>query len=286
MAVENIEATSVAWKQIADMWNTYFTPPSRISPGEVKKYRQWLKKIKKGNMKALVLGVTPEIREALAEFGYETTCIDINKEMIQAMNSLIKIKNPDEMIVNENWLANSLEGKSFDVVLGDAVFPNIPWKEWKTLLSEVRRVLKPNGVFITRAFCVPRKKPFASLDEIFRHFSKKEPTYKSALAFTLEIMIYFYNPSDHLGTFKKSKEVLEKVRGENGFNFDSQNLNKILDIVWNFWCTKFIEKVFVYAYRDEEEALYGEIFEIVETFESADNSYSKITPMYLFKLKS
>ncbi len=285
MVAENIEATSVAWKQIAGMWNTYFTPPSRISPGEVKKYGEWLKKIKKGSMKALVLGVTPEIRDALAEFGYETTCIDINKEMILAMNSLIKIKNLNEKIINENWLNNSLEDNSFDVVLGDAVFPNVPWNEWKTLLSEVKRVLKPNGLFITRAFCVPRKKPFGSLDEIFRHFSKKEPTYKSALAFTLEIMIYFYNPSDHLGTFKKSKEVLEKVRGENGFAFESANLNKILDIVWNFWCTKFIDKIFVYAYRDEEERLYKELFEIEETFESADNPYSKITPMYILKLK-
>lgn len=283
MAAENIEATSVAWKQIAGMWNTYFTPPSRISPREAAKYGQWLKKIKKGSMKALVLGVTPEIREALAEFGYETTCIDINKEMIQAMNSLITIKNPDEIIVNENWLHNSLEDDSFDVVLGDAVLPNIPWDKWDKLLSEIKRVLKPSGVFITRAFCVPRKKPFATLDEIFEYFSAKEPTYRSALEFTLEIMIHFYNPSDHLGTFKKSKEVLEKVRGENGFGFESKNLNKILDIVWNFWCTKFIEKVFVYAYRDEEEALYEEFFEIVETFESEDNPHSKTTPMYILK---
>ncbi len=283
MVAENIETTSVAWKQIAGMWNTYFTPPSRISPGEVGKYREWLKKIKKGSMKALVLGVTPEIRDALAEFGYETTCIDLNKEMILAMNSLIKVKNPAENIVNENWLSNSLQDNSFDVVLGDAILPNVPWSEWKTLLSEVKRVLKPNGVFITRAFCVPRKKPFATVDEIFTHFSTKEPTYRSALEFTLEIMIHFYNPSDHLGTFKKSKEVLEKVRGENGFAFESDNLNKILDIVWNFWCKKFVEKVFVYAYRDEEEALYEEFFEIIETFESADNPYSKVTPMYILK---
>ena len=37
-----LEKTVAPWKVIADLWNTYFTPPSRISGDEVIKYREWL----------------------------------------------------------------------------------------------------------------------------------------------------------------------------------------------------------------------------------------------------
>lgn len=283
----NIENTSVVWKQIADMWSTYFTPPSRISPQELEKYREWLKKLKQKDtaQTALVLGATPELRDALNELGYKATIIDINMEMILALNSLMKTKNPAEIIVRANWLDNPLQGGYYDIIAGDAVLPNVPWAQRDKLLSEVKRLLKPKGVFLTRAFCVPRKKPFASVDEILKHFSTREPGYRSALEFIVEIQTLFYDPKDHLGTFSKPKEVAEKLRGKNGFDLGSDNLNKTLDIVWNFWGKKFADKLFVYAYRDEEEAEYRKYFTIADTFEAKDNSYSKITPMYLLKNK-
>lgn len=286
--VESLETTSVVWKQIADMWNVYFTSPSRISHGEAEKYREWLKQLNNGSepLKALVLGATPELRDALNEYGYETTSIDINLEMILAMNSLLKIKNPNEILVRANWFENPLQSGYFDIIVGDAILPNIPWNKREALLREIKRLLKPNGLFITRAFCVPRKKPFKTADELLKKFSIKEPTYKSALEFVLDVQILFYDSKDRLGTFSKPKEVIEKYRTEKGFAFESENLNKILDIVWRFWSKKFIDKVFVYAYRDEEEKEYLKFFEIVKTFEAKDNEYSKITPMYILKLKS
>ena len=283
----DIESTSIAWKQIADMWSTYFTPPSRISSQEMEKYREWLKQLNKENkpFKALVLGATPELRDTLYEFGYKTIIIDINAEMILAMTALIKTKNPDEIWVRANWLDNPLQSGCFDVVVGDAVLPNIPWEKRKKLLLEVKRLLKPKGIFLTRSFCVPRKKPFEDIGRLLEYFSTKEATYKSALEFVLELQILVYDQKDHLGTFSKPKEMVEKLGGEKGFNFESENINKILDIVWNFWCKKFIDKVFVYAYRDEEEKEYSKLFEIVETFEAKDHPYSEITPMYILKLK-
>ena len=279
---KDIEKTAAPWKIIADMWNTYFTPPSRVSRDEALKYKEWLSKF---NGEALVLGVTPEIRKSLAELSYNVTCIDINKEMILAMNSVLETKDLNESIINENWLDNSLKDNSFDIVLGDAVLPNVSWEEREELILEVKRVLKPKGLFITRAFCVPKKKSPKDVDELLKKFSTKEPSYQSALEFVLELQILAYDPSDHLGTFTKPKEILEKIRGEHGFNFESENLNKILNIVWDFWCVKFINKIFTYAYRDEEEELYRKYFDITETYEAPDNSYSEITPMYVLRLK-
>ncbi|MCX6802294.1 MAG: class I SAM-dependent methyltransferase [Candidatus Diapherotrites archaeon] len=285
---ENIETTSVVWKQIADQWSVCFTPPSRISPGEVEQYREWLKELNPARkpLKALVLGATPELRDALCEAGYKTTIIDINLEMILAMNSLLKSKNPGEIIVRANWLDNPLQSGYFDVVLGDAVLPNIPFTEREKLLSEASRLLKPGGVFLTRAFNVPRKNTFKNMDELLAHFSAKEPTYRTSLELVLELQILAYDQKDHLGSFLKAKQLLEKIHAEKGFDSGSEKLDKTLGMVWDFWCNKFVGKVFIYVYRDEEEKEYKKFFEIKESFESKDNEYSKITPMYVLKKKS
>ena len=282
---ENLEKTAAPWKAIAEMWNTYFTQPSRVSKDESDKYKEWLSKYADPSKNILLLGVTPEIRESLAGLNCNVTCIDINKEMISAMDSVLKVKNPLEEILNENWLDNSLPGNSFDIVIGDAVLPNVAWEERETLLLEVKRVLKPDGLFITRAFCVPGEKPFRNVDELLKKFSTKEPNYQSALELVLELQIIAYDPTDHLGTFSKPKEILEKIRGEKGFDFDSDNLNKILEMVWSFWCVKFVKKAYTYAYRDDEEKEYEKYFDIIETYEATDNSYSYITPMYILRLK-
>ncbi len=280
---EDIKTTSAPWKQIANMWNTYFTSPSRISQDENKKYKEWLREIKKGKIKALVLGVTPEIREALIALDYEITCIDINKEMILAMDSVLKVKSPNEVVINENWLENSLMDNTFDVVIGDCVLSNVKWEERDKLLLEIKRVLKPNGIFITRFFSIPREKPFKTINKLLEHFSKKEFNYKSALELVFELQIFCYNSEDHKGTFSEPKKVLEKFRVKNNFNFESKNLNKILDIVWNFWCEKYLNKIYYYPYRDEEEQRIKKFFEILKIYEAKDHNYSKITPMYFLK---
>ncbi len=282
---ENIENTSVVWKNIAEMWNTYFTPPSRISPGEVEKYNEWLKSLKENGAKtALVLGATPELRDALNELGYKSTIIDINMEMIQAMKSVMKTKNPEETIVCSNWLENSLESDYYDVVLGDAVLPNLPYSEREKFFSEVKRLLKPSGVFLTRAFCAPKELRFSILDALLEHFKAREPTYENALKLELELQILSYDPKTHLATFLNAKKLIEKIRNENEFNTGSKNLDKTLGIVWDFWSTKFIDKVFVYEYRAEEEKEYSAHFDIEETYESNDNEYSSITPMYFLRM--
>jgi len=282
---ENLKTTSLPWKQIAYMWKTYFTVPSRISPQEVEKYREWLKKINKNKkpLKGLVLGATPELRDALFEFGYLVCSIDINLDMFLAMDELLKNKNPNEVLIRANWLDNPLADNYFDVIVGDAILPNIPWDERSHLLFEVKRLLKSDGIFLTRAFCVPDKKHFSSVEEVLKHFSKKEPNMQSALEMVLELHILTYDPKDHLGSFAKAKKALEDYHKRKGLKFENENLQKIHDVVWNFWCKKFVNKVFLYAYRKEEENDYKKYFKIIEVFEAKDHDYSKITPMYFLK---
>jgi SAM-dependent methyltransferase len=282
----NLATTSLPWQQVAYMWNNYFTIPSRISPQEVKKYREWLREINKNKkpLRGLVLGATPELRDALSDFGYLLHSIDINLDMFLAMDELIKHKNPNEVLIEANWLDNPLADNYFDVVVGDAVLPNIPWEERLHLLSKVKKLLKPSGIFLTRAFCVPDIKSFSSVEEILEHFSKKEqPIMRNALEMVLEFQILTYDPKDHLGSFAKAKDVLGKYHKRKGDKIKNEKLQKIHDIVWDFWCKKFVNKNFIYAYRNDEESEYEKYFKIAKVFEAKDHDYSKITPMYFLK---
>lgn len=283
---ENLATTSLPWQQVAYMWKNYFTVPSRISVQEAEKYKEWLNGINKDRkpLKGLVLGATPEVRDALSDFRYAFSSIDINLDMFLAIDELLKNKNQNEVLIKGNWLDNSLASDYFDVIVGDAVLPNIPWNERPHLLSEVKRLLKPSGIFLTRAFCVPNKKPFSNVEEILEHFSKKEQAVmQSALEMVLEFQILAYDPKDHLGPFAKARDVLEEYHKRKGNKFDNKRLQEIHDIVWDFWCNKFVNKVFVYAYRDEEENDYKKDFKVIEVFKAKDHDYSKITPMYFLQ---
>lgn len=268
---ENIETTSLAWKQIADEWKTYFTPPSRVSAQETEKYQEWLRKLKEGKapLRGLVLGVTPELRDALTEFEYQACSMDINVEMYLAMNELVEKRNPNEVFVRANWLDNPLA--------------NVPWVEREHLPSEVQRLLKPNGVFLTRAFCVPKEKSFATIDEVLEHFAKKEFSMQSALEMALELLILTYEPEQHMGSFTKAKELLEDYHSRKGSKFENENLQKIHDIVWGYWLKKLLGKTWIFAYRDEEEQQYEKYFKLEEVFEASDHDYGNITPMYILR---
>ncbi|MCL5783976.1 MAG: class I SAM-dependent methyltransferase [Patescibacteria group bacterium] len=285
MSDVSLNETSYVWKQIAQSWGTYFDSPSRPSKMEVDQYKKWLKNISEGKtgLKGLVLGATPELRDALVESNFNSCIIDINWEMILAMTELLKTKNPNEVIIKANWLNNPLQNGYFDVVLGDAVLPNLPWEKRDEFYCEIKRLLKTGGYFMNRAFFVPEKKPFANIDELLKAFAQKPASNKTALELVFEIQILTHSETDHLGSMEKVVAVVEKLRGNNGFNFDSEELNKTLDIVWDYWLKTARQKIWIYPFEREEEAEYKKYFETEAKFCSTDHPYGKITPMYLLK---
>lgn len=282
---ESLKETSFAWKKIAEEWKTYFAPPSRTSPGEEEQYRKWLAElaIGKESQKGLVLGATPELRDGMVEHGYDLTSVDINPEMFRAMDELRKSIAPNEQLIEASWLDMPLEDDSFDVVVGDAVLPNVPWEERDRFLSEIKRVLKPGGVFLTRAFYVPREKRFSSIDEIFEHFSKKEATVQSTVEMAFELLMLTHDDALHAGSFTEAKRLLDEYHKKHGATFESENLQKMHDVIESYWLTKLLGKTWIFAYREEEEEQYRKHFTIEKTFESPDHDYSHLTPMYFLR---
>lgn len=278
-----LNQTSYVWGQIADSWKTYFTSPSRPSSQEVKQYSKWLNEISKGkiHLKGLVLGATPELRDALYSSNFDVYSMDINLEMILAMTQLLKNKNKDEIVIRSNWLENPLKDKYFDVILGDAVIPNIPWDKRNAFYLEVKRLLKPRGYFINRAFYVPEKKSFQDLGDLLRHFENKKSSYTTATELVFELLILTYKTKDHLGSLEKVKQILEPIRKKNIKN--KKELKKTLDIIWEYWLKSVVGKVWLFPTQKEEEREYEKYFKGFNKFEAKDHPYGHLTPMYHLK---
>lgn len=104
-------------------------------------------------LRALLLGVTPEI--AMHDWGVpvELTAVDISQAMIDTVW-------PGDTAMRHahcaDWMNMSLAQKCFDLLLADGVFTlfNYP-AGYVALAKMIRRCLKQGGLFMLRAFCRP-----------------------------------------------------------------------------------------------------------------------------------
>ena len=177
---EHIKKIKESYKQMAVKWRT-FTPPVRPSKAEIYFYEYKIRELifgcKKRNLKALVLGATPEFRDLLAQYKDEiqTTLIDNNEVSVGAMNLLMQKKNPEEKIVLGNWLKMPFPVHSFDLVFSDSAQDNIPFKVFDQFFEAVHKILKPTGYWFFGAVNLDRKDGinFAK----YLHLYRKNPRY-------------------------------------------------------------------------------------------------------------
>ncbi|MDR3424083.1 MAG: class I SAM-dependent methyltransferase [Alphaproteobacteria bacterium] len=268
------------------MWDSCFTPPSRISAQERECYRRWIKeKQDSDSHQALVLGVTPEIRAELFAFGYQVTCVDMSLDMILAMNELLPEKMAEETLVRGNWLSVPLAKGHFDLVIGDAILPNVPWDDRVRLLSRIHGFLKPGGAFLTRAFCAPTVCRFPTVKEALDAAGNKTalPFMQRSLELVLELQYLTYSPSDHIGSFRKAKEALDQYLQNNPGRRTDEKVAALIEHQYSFWFSRFLEKIFVYSSTVREEAEYRRYFSIDDHFETPDHDYGALTPMYFLR---
>jgi len=112
-----------AWKKAWKFWNK-IQPPWRPSIHDIKFWETAVVKVKKAkpDARALVIGVTPEIRDLLAKYKINTCLIDINPTMYEAMNRLMRMKNSEEKFIPGHWLDidKIFHKNSFDLIRGDS----------------------------------------------------------------------------------------------------------------------------------------------------------------------
>jgi hypothetical protein len=117
--------------------------------------------------RALVLGMTPELRCMAAESGFELFSVDRNPDAIAIFRDwLPEPARSREMIIQDKWaaLGEHLSG-DVDVILGDGVFGNVlDMGSHFSLLKAFGNLLTPAGAIILRQAVIPRGFPMQQYD--------------------------------------------------------------------------------------------------------------------------
>lgn len=167
------------WREFAHVWSLK-RPPYKPSQNEIDFWHTHLDSLAQVTpaFSALVLGCTPEFRELLAEYpSAKVTLADINEEMKKACDSLTRKKPADETFVKCDWRDMPFPDSTFDVVLGDCPHHNIKKNTYETFFSEVKRVLKPSGLFMLATWYF-KDQPELTLTE-YLNWYKRDPNYFS-----------------------------------------------------------------------------------------------------------
>jgi len=198
------------WHQnVAKRWAIYGSP-ARPSQDECNIIRGFIVSKHKNHPRILVLGATPEYRDLAHACKAEVTCIDISLEMIMSMPELMKHKKlvSQEIWIKANWLDMPLSSGYYDFVIGDLVVTNIPLESQTNFLAEIRRILKPNGYFITREYYPPQKR---TIDLIVDETFKRGLSTKSINLLTWDLLAMAYNRQNKTATSTRMNNVLHQA---------------------------------------------------------------------------
>jgi len=288
------ETFAEPWKDYAKRWQKYYRPPGRPSQSAIAEYRRHLRTAKRGlkrKPRVLIFGSTPELRDVAYEEKYEVTFIDLNLEMILAMTSIMKHKNPNEIVVRGNWCDLPFQDHYFDAAMGDVVLSNVPGNLQDRFLKEIVRVLKNSGYFISKIEVVPKDFPFEDYEVVLNKF-KKVPAdfYQDRSCMSIELLVYLHNL-----TFNYKKKLIDLsliVRGLNKyfkkdhFVHPDKKLNVLLNDMWQMWQP--MKKTWSVSWEVEVEKQIKRYFKILNKKVLADCYFrcnDQCFPIWLMQVK-
>ncbi len=159
---QNITSNNLSknhWKK-APQWFDLLSSPLRPSPEDIDFLKlQVLPKLQIDSAetkKVVLLGVTPEIATLPWSEKTEILAIDSSDMMINTVWPREQVSRGKA--INGNWQQLPLADNSCNLVLGDGCFTLLDYPHgYKTVLQEILRVLKTNGLCVMRFFLRPEK---------------------------------------------------------------------------------------------------------------------------------
>lgn len=144
------------WNEHARQWS-YVGPPLRPSAEDVQLIERMLLRENSGTLspEGVLLGVTPELAGMNWPANTTLTAIDRNQAMIDGVWPDSGLPANASAICGD-WLNTPFEDRSKDIIVGDGCFTLLSFSEhYHPFLSEIKRILSDQGVFIIRHFCRP-----------------------------------------------------------------------------------------------------------------------------------
>ena len=205
------ELNRAYWMRSAEIWRK-LKPPERPSQEEMAIYEKHLKEIlqiRRGKIKAVILGTTPEIRDLLARYKiFDVTLVDISPNMVRAMQELLKISKGREKVVIANWLKTGLPAHQYDVVFCDHGSAHIKYPQWPDFFKEQKKFLKKDGFVLHNIVTRPLVEAISVIDfvKIYKKtkskFSRHDKFYYNYLCF-LKFKDYKTKYNKRLGDVNK-----------------------------------------------------------------------------------
>ncbi len=176
------------WDNQARQW-ALVGEPLKPSQAELQNSYSWIHEhaqLQNDYLTALVLGVTPEIINLSWPAQTRLIAVDYNETMIKSVLPK-KTATLAPIGLLANWLQLPLPSSSVDIVIGDGCYSQVRWKDYEALTQEIRRVLKPNGIFIIRFFTKPEN--IDPVESIYRDVFSGEIASFHAFKFRLAIAL-------------------------------------------------------------------------------------------------
>lgn len=136
----------------AQLWRRY-GPPARPTEGDIRIFERHARRaVRDKTGWALVLGATPELRDLLAKMSFRVTAVDNGLRMLLAMTTLLtQVAERENLVVGE-WLTLPFGDDLFDLIIGDRSFNMLPVSRLDSLMVELWRVLRPEGLLSTSLY--------------------------------------------------------------------------------------------------------------------------------------
>jgi len=202
------------WSDTADNWNKLGIG-NHPSPHDVSVYENFLLEACRGVEKPRIIlyGATPELRDMVAKYpDTELTVFDINKNMIEAMRTVMKLEPVNEIYVVGDWLSPPMSNNEYDAIIGDQIRCNISSKDHDKFYSNIHDLLKPSGLHISRITTILPNTKIYSVEEIIEKYSAMPRSKQVFTELIVYLMIQTHNnkisSTDYL--FDELEKYLEK----------------------------------------------------------------------------
>ncbi len=139
-----------------------------------------------GTFAALLLGVTPELAALPWPEGTSLTAVDQNPEMIELVWPGSTAAS--ERLVCGDWMATTLEPRSFDLIIGDGVLSTLPFPAgYRRLASAMALLARAGATWCLRLYVRPdhAESPAAVIDDLLASKIGSFHAFKLRLAMAL-----------------------------------------------------------------------------------------------------
>lgn len=140
------EQALAIWEAAASRWAGTARRPT---PGDIEVYSRLSGARLSGRV--LILGVTPELRDLVADAGGAPVIVDMSAAMHEATSAMLRHADPaKERWIEADWCEAGLPAGEFDLVLGDSIWWAISVARQHELCNVIHTALDRDGLFVGR----------------------------------------------------------------------------------------------------------------------------------------